>query len=64
MMSAKAPEPAVAPELSGVIFNLMAPDTEPRKSTDDLRRIALARAAEYARARGWEAQESAASQGG
>jgi len=60
----KAPEPAVAPELSGVIFNLMAPDTEPRKSTDDLRRIAIARAAEWARARGWAGSGSSPSQPG
>ena len=58
----KAPEPAVAPELSGVISNLMAPDTGPRKSTDELRRIALAKAAEWARTRGWEAPGSAGSQ--
>jgi hypothetical protein len=55
----KAPEPGVAPEVAGVLGNLLAPDPGPRKSTDELKRIALARVAEYARARGWEAPESA-----
>ena len=55
----KVPEPAVAPELSGVISNLMAPDPGPKKNMDELRRIALARAAEWARTRGWEAPQSA-----
>ena len=58
----KAPEPAVAPDLAGVLGNLMAPDTGPRKSTDELRRIALAKAAEWARTRGWEDPGSAGSQ--
>jgi hypothetical protein len=60
----KTPEPAVAPEVSGVLGNLMAPDPGPKKCTDELRRIALARAAEYARARGWGAPGSATSQPG
>ena len=60
----KAPEPAVAPEVAGVLGNLMAPDPGPRKSTDVLRRIALARAAEWARSRGWEAPGSAGNQPG
>ena len=60
----KVPEPAVAPEMSGVLSNLMAPDPGPKKNTDELRRIALARAAEYARARGWGAPGSATSQPG
>ena len=60
----KAPEPAVAPELSGVISNLMAPETGPKKTMDELRRTALARAAEWARTRGWEAPGSAGSQPG
>ena len=58
----KEPEPAVAPELSGVISNLMAPETGPKKNMDELRRIAIARAAEWARTRGWEAPGSAGSQ--
>ena len=60
----KEPEPAVAPDMSGVLSNLMAPDPGPKKNTDELRRIALARAAEYARARGWGAPGSATSQPG
>ena len=60
----KAPEPAVSPEVAVGLGNLMAPDPGPRKSTDELRRIALARAAEYVRTRGWEAQGSAGSQPG
>lgn len=60
----KAPEPAVTPELSGVLGDLMAPDPGPKKGTDELRRIALAMAAEWARTRGWEAPESATSQPG
>ena len=55
----KAPEPAVSPEVSGVLSKLMAPDPGPRKNMDELRRIALARAAEWARTRGWEAPQSA-----
>ena len=55
----KAPEPAVAPDLAGVLGNLMSADPGPKKGTDELRRIALARAAEYARARGWESPGSA-----
>ena len=58
----KVPEPAVAPELSGVLSNLMAPDPGPKKNTDELRRIALARAAEWARTRGRAAPGSATSQ--
>ena len=58
----KVPEPAVAPEMSGVLSNLMAPDPGPRKNTDELRRIALARAAEWARTRGWDSPGSAGSQ--
>jgi len=58
----KAPEPAVSPEVSGVLSKLMAPDPGPRKNMDELRRIALARAAEWARTRGWEAPGSAGSQ--
>ena len=60
----KAPEPAVSPEVSGVLGNLMAPDPGPRQSTDEFRRIALARAAEWARTRGWAAPGSAGSQPG
>ena len=60
----KAPEQGVSPEVSGIIGTLLAAASGPKKSNDELRRDALARAAEYARARGWEAQESAASQGG
>ena len=60
----KTPEPAVTPELSGVLGDLMAPDPGPKKGTDELRRIALAMAAEWARTRGWEAPESATSQPG
>jgi hypothetical protein len=60
----KAPEQAVAPEVSGVLGNLLGADPGPKKNTDELRRIALAKAADWARTRGWEAQESAASQGG
>lgn len=60
----KAPEPAVAPDLAGVLGNLMSADPGPKKGTDELRRIALARAAEYARARGWEAPQSAGIQPG
>jgi len=58
----KDPEPAVSPEVSGVLSNLMAPDPGPKKNTDELRRIALARAAEWARTRGWGAPGSATSQ--
>ena len=58
----KVPEPAVSPEMSGVISNLMAPETGPKKTMDELRRIALAKAAEWARTRGWEAPGSAGSQ--
>ena len=60
----KTPEPAVTPELSGVLGDLMAPDPGPKKGTDELRRIALAMAAEWARTRGWEAPGSAGSQPG
>ena len=60
----KAPEEGVSPEVSGVLSNLMAPDPGPKKNTDELRRIALARAAEWARTRGWESPGSARSQPG
>ena len=60
----KEPEPAVAPEVAGVLGNLMSADPGPKKGTDELRRIALARAAEWARTRGWEARGSAGSQPG
>jgi len=60
----KAPEPAIAPDVSGIIGHLLVAGSGPKKTMDELRRDALARAAEWARTRGWEAQESAASQGG
>ena len=60
----KEPEPAVAPEVAGVLGNLMSADPGPKKGTDELRRIALARAAEWARSRGWEAPGSAGNQPG
>ena len=58
----KAPEQAVAPEVSGIIGHLLVAGSGPKKTMDELRRIALARAAEYARARGWESPGSATSQ--
>jgi hypothetical protein len=60
----KAPEQAVAPEVSGIIGHLLVAGSGPKKTMDELRHIALARAAEYARARGWEAPQSAGIQPG
>ena len=60
----KAPEQGVSPEVSGIIGHLLVAGSGPKKNTDELRRIALARAAEYARARGWGAPGSATSQPG
>ena len=58
----KAPEQAVAPEVSGIIGHLLVAGSGPKKTMDELRRDALTKAAEWARTRGWEAPGSAGSQ--
>lgn len=58
----KAPEPAVSPEVLGIIGYLLVAGSGPKKNMDELRRIALARAAEWAQTRGWEAPGSAGRQ--
>ena len=58
----KEPEPAIALEVSGIIGTLLAAGSGPKKTMDELRRDALARAAEWARARGWDGPGSAGSQ--
>ena len=60
----KAPEQAVAPEVSGIIGHLLVAGFGPKKTMDELRRDALTRAAEWARTRGWESPGSATSQPG